>query len=265
MEGIYKLKKSIKNTKSISKKTTIDEKEVDSFNKISNSWWDKSGAFKPLHQLNPIRLEYIKDQLCEHFHLDINSTKNPYKKLKIADIGCGGGLITEPLSKLGAKLTGIDAGAENIKIAIKHAKAQKLNIDYRVTTAEELSQKREKFDVIIAMEILEHVSNIELFISSCCKLLKKGGIIIFSTLNRTPKSFMLGIIAAEYILKWLPTGTHDWEKFLKPSQIAKPLEQAGLDIKDISGMTYDPFAKEFKINEDDVDVNYLLCAVQPIK
>lgn len=267
MEGDPELNIGIKKSdtaKKSLKKTTIDKKEVQQFNQISGQWWDESGALKPLHQINPARLQYIKEQLCQYFALDAGAAA-PLKKLRIADIGCGGGLITEPLSKLGAKITGIDAGEENIKAASHHAKKQKLEIDYRVTTAEDLAETKEKFDAVIALEIIEHIANLDLFISSCCKLLKPNGMLIFSTLNRTPKSFMLGIVAAEYILRWLPAGTHDWEKFVKPSEIAKPLQQNGLKITDISGITYHPLKQEWSLSDDDVGVNYLLTAVQPMK
>ncbi len=246
------------------KKSTLNAREIEQFNKIADDWWDESSSFKLLHKLNPVRLSYIKDRICKHFKIQKN-TQKPLKKLRIADIGCGGGLITEELSRLGARATGIDAGANNIKIAKAHAKSSGLNIDYITDTAEGLVEKKEKFDVIIALEIVEHVNNPELLISSCCNLLKKNGILILSTMNRTSKSFMFGVLGAEYIFNWMPAGTHDWNKFLKPSEIAEMLDKDDFIIEDICGMPYKALSKRFKLDKENINVNYLISAVHPTK
>jgi 2-polyprenyl-6-hydroxyphenyl methylase/3-demethylubiquinone-9 3-methyltransferase len=207
-------------------------------------------------------MEYIKTQICTHFRRDAEGFSS-LTGLRIADIGCGGGLVTEPLCRLGADVTGIDAGEDNIKAARLHAAQQGLAIDYKATTVEELAEAgKEKFDVVTALEIIEHVADPELFIASCCKLVKKNGMLILSTLNRTPKSFALGIIAAEYILRWLPAGTHDWKKFVKPSELARPLKQHGLKTVDISGLVYNPLKRSFSLSKTDIDVNYFLTAVR---
>ena len=176
------------------------------------------------------------------------------------DVGCGGGLVTEPLCRLGADVTGIDAGVKNIRIAKEHARQHNLSIHYAATSVEKLAATGKTFDVVTALEIVEHVADPALFISACCRLVKKNGLLIFSTLNRTPKSFMLGIVAAEYILRWVPAGTHDWKKFVRPSELARPITQAGLEVTDISGLVYNPLRREFSISGTDVDVNYFLVA-----
>lgn len=256
------MKKTAKNIRKKNSHGTIDAAEVQQFNAIASQWWDESGPLKPLHQLNPTRMEYIKAQICTHFGRDAEGFSS-LTGLCIADIGCGGGLVTEPLCRLGADVTGVDAGAENIKVARHHAAQQGLEIDYKATTVEELAAREKgKFDVVTALEIIEHVADPELFIASCCKLVRKNGMLILSTLNRTPKSFMLGIVAAEYILRWLPAGTHDWKKFVKPSEIARPLAQQGLKTIDISGLVYNPLKRSFGISKTDIDVNYLLTAVK---
>ncbi len=214
-------------------------------------------------------MHYLREQICGH-RAGSMPEKNrrraesftPFTGLRMADIGCGGGLVTEPLCRLGAAVTGVDAGAENIKAARRHAAQQNLDIDYRVTTVERLAATKEKFDVVTALEIVEHVANPDLFLASCCALLKKNGMLILSTLNRTPKSFMLGIVAAEYILRWVPVGTHDWKKFVRPSELAKPLVQAGLAVTDISGLVYNPLSRAFSISKTDIGVNYFLTAIK---
>lgn len=253
-----------KTTKIIRKKntgSTIDSAEVRQFNDIAAQWWDESGPLKPLHQLTPARMGYIKKQLCDHFDRDTESFA-PFTGLSVADIGCGGGLVAEPLCRLGADVTGVDAGEENIKVARLHAAQQGLEIDYQATTVEKLAATGKKFDIVTALEVIEHVANPALFLASCCKLVKKNGVLILSTLNRTPKAFMLGIVAAEYILRWLPTGTHEWKKFVKPSELARPLTQQGLTVTDISGLIYNPFTRQFSISQTDIDVNYLMVAVR---
>ena len=229
------------------------------FNALAAEWWDESGPLKPLHQLNPVRMGYIKKEICQRFGRDRGGF-SPFKGLHMLDVGCGGGLVTEPLCRLGADVTGIDAGVKNIRIAKEHARQHNLSIHYAATSVEKLAATGKTFDVVTALEIVEHVADPALFISACCRLVKKNGLLIFSTLNRTPKSFMLGIVAAEYILRWVPAGTHDWKKFVRPSELARPITQEGFEVTDISGLVYNPLRREFCISERDVDVNYFLTA-----
>lgn len=248
----------VKKTK---KSSTIDAAEVGQFDSLGDKWWDESGPMQPLHRLNPVRMDYIRRAICKHERRDADRIRT-LKGLTIADIGCGGGLVTEPLRRMGADVTGIDAGKENIRVARAHAKACGLDIDYRATTVEKIADADEKFDVVTALEIVEHVADVDLFIESCCRIVKPGGLLILSTLNRTPKSFLLGIVAAEYILRWLPAGTHDWKKFLKPSEIARRVEKNGLRVTDIKGLVYNPLSRKFSISARDMDVNYFLAAVK---
>lgn len=242
-----------------SPRSTIDAAEVRQFDALGAEWWDESGPMKPLHRLNPVRMGYLKKQICGHFKRD-DASFSPFKGLSMLDVGCGGGLVTEPLCRLGAAVTGVDAGAKNIKIAQEHARQQGLTIDYKATTVEKMAAAGKTFDVVTALEIIEHVADPALFISACCKLVKKNGLLIFSTLNRTPKSYLLGIVAAEHILRWVPAGTHDWKKFVKPSELARPLEREGFEVTDISGLVFNPLRREFCISERDLDVNYFLVA-----
>jgi len=240
-------------------RSTIDAAEVRQFEALATEWWDESGPMKPLHRLNPVRLGYLKKQICPFFKRDEDSF-TPFKGLRVIDAGCGGGLVTEPLCRLGADVTGIDAGAENIKIAKEHARQHNLDIHYAATTVEKMAATGKTFDVVTALEIVEHVADPSLFISACCKLVKKNGLLVFSTLNRTPKSYLLGIIAAEYILRWVPAGTHNWKKFVRPAELARPLEQDGFEITDISGLVYNPLRRGFSLSTTDMDVNYFLTA-----
>ncbi len=249
-----KLKRPVKNS-------TVNEKEIRQFDVLGDKWWDENGPMKPLHRLNPVRLEYIRNTVCEHY-------KRPAKGLRalhglsVADIGCGGGLVTEPLCRMGAEVTGIDAGPENIKAAKTHAKKHNLDIDYQAATAESVAENGKKFDVVTALEIIEHVEDIDLFVESCARLVKKGGMIVFSTLNRTPKSYLLGIITAEYLLRWLPRGTHSWKKFVKPSEIARRLEKHGFTVTDVQGLIFNPLSRKFSMSSSDLDVNYFLTAIK---
>lgn len=240
---------------------SIDPKEIQHFAKDSSRWWDENGPFKPLHKINPVRLHYIREQTELHFGLD-SKTLSPFRDLKIIDVGCGGGLICEPLARLGADTTGIDADKNAIEVAKKHAELTGLNIDYKTTSAEKLlaSSRGADFDVVLALEIVEHVTEPETFIKTCVSLCKPGGTIILSTINRTAKSFALGIVTAEYILRWVPQGTHSWKKFLRPSELSRYLRTANTTISDISGLKFNILSGEFEISNKDIDVNYFITA-----
>lgn len=250
-----------KKQKKVLSASTIDAEDVGRFEKIGAKWWDESGPMKPLHEMNPVRLQYIRDQICGHFDISPNTFK-ALKDLKIIDVGCGGGILSEPLSRMGADVTGIDAGKENIKIAKAHAEKQGLGITYKNITAEGLAATKTKFDVVTALEIIEHVADVDMFLESCCKLVNKNGMIILSTLNRTAKSYLLGIVAAEYILRLLPPGTHDWKKFLRPSEIVRRLEKHGFQAVNICGLAYNPLTQRFALHKSDMGVNYFLTAVK---
>jgi 2-polyprenyl-6-hydroxyphenyl methylase/3-demethylubiquinone-9 3-methyltransferase len=230
---------------------TVDPQEINKFSKMASEWWDPNGKFAPLHKFNPIRQEYLVDKIKNHFGILPNGFY-PFKNLKLLDVGCGGGLITEPMTRLGAKVTGIDASEKNISVAKFHAEQMDLKINYLATTPENLN---EQFDVILCLEIIEHVADVDLFIHSCAKLLKKNGIIFFATLNRTAKSFLFAIIGAEYILNWLPKGTHDWNKFLKPSEVILTALKYQLEFKEKIGFKFNIFSMEWKKSKD-MDVNY---------
>ena len=235
------------------KTTTINKEEIDKFSKIAEEWWDPEGKFKPLHIFNPLRIKYIKDSIIKHFN--IKKKKLPLSGLKILDIGCGGGLITEPMSRLGANITGIDASEKNIKIAKAHLKKNKLKINYKCTSPENLNQK-ENFDVILNLEIIEHVEDVELFLEKSSKLLKKDGLMFVATINKTLKSYFFAIIGAEYILRWLPIGTHEWEKFVEPSKLILLGEQNQLKLKKIDGIKFDIISNHWKLSKDK-SINYI--------
>ena len=230
---------------------TADLQEINKFSKMASEWWDPNGKFAPLHKFNPIRQEYLVDKIKNHFGILPNGFY-PFKNLKLLDVGCGGGLIAEPMTRLGAKVTGIDASEKNIRVAKFHAEQMNLKINYLATTPENLN---EEFDVILCLEIIEHVADVDLFIKSCSKLLKKNGIIFFATLNRTAKSFLFAIVGAEYILNWLPKGTHDWNKFLKPSEIILTALKYQLEFKEKIGFKFNIFSREWQKSKD-MDVNY---------
>ena len=233
--------------------SSVNKKEIEKFSKMAAEQWDPEGKFKPLHKFNPIRIKYIKDNIIYSFKL--KSKEQPLQKINILDIGCGGGLLSEPMARLGANVTGIDASDKNIKIAKLHAKKNKLNINYFCSSPEKLKIKK-KFDVILNMEIIEHVEDINFFIKSCSKLLKKNGLMFVATLNKTLKSYVFAIIGAEYVLRWLPIGTHDWEKFVKPEDLKNILSKNNLKVEKIDGMNFDIFKDEWNISKD-TSINYI--------
>jgi 2-polyprenyl-6-hydroxyphenyl methylase / 3-demethylubiquinone-9 3-methyltransferase len=237
--------------------STINKDEINKFSKIAEEWWDINGKFKPLHLFNPIRIEHILDNASNHFKID-RDKKLPLKSLKILDIGCGGGLISEPMSRLGAVVTGIDASDKNIKVAKLHAKKNNLKINYLNTVPEDLDQIN-KFDIILNLEVVEHVENLDLYLSSCFKLIKKKGIMFTATINRTLTSYIKAIVGAEYILRWLPIGTHDWNKFVKPEELEKKLTDLKFSITDLTGLNYNPVFQEWK-RSNDLSVNYIITA-----
>ena len=234
--------------------SSASKSEIEKFSKDAPAWWDEHGPFKPLHALNPARMRYIAGQIRAHYGLD-EKTLKPFGDLEILDIGCGGGLVCEPLARLGANVTGIDADEVAIGVAQNHARMMGLDIEYQATMAESLSKK---YDVVLALEIIEHVTEPATFVKTCAGLVKPNGMVIFSTLNRTPKSFALVIVAAEYILGWVPRGTHDWNKFIKPSELAAMARARGLTPHDVRGLVYTPFKKDFELSSGDVDVNYFM-------
>ena len=237
--------------------TTINKEEIQKFSNLSDEWWDVKGKFKPLHMFNPIRIEYIVEKIREH--LDVNDKKNKYfHDLNILDIGCGGGLMSEPMARLGATVTGIDASYKNIEVAKIHSKKSKLKIRYLNKSPEQLDEV-EKFDVILNLEIVEHVADVDLYISSCFRLLKRGGIMFTATINRTLTSYIKAIIGAEYILRWLPIGTHDWDKFIKPEELEKKLVEQKFKTLDIKGLNFNPVLNKWKRSEN-LSVNYIICS-----
>ena len=233
---------------------SINKKEVEKFSKIAEEWWNPNGKFKPLHNFNPIRIKYIRDNLIKDFK--VKSFDKPLKNIKILDIGCGGGLLSEPMCRLGANVVGIDASKKNIEVAKFHAKKNNLKIDYKSSSPEKLKTKK-KFDIILNMEIVEHVEDIDFFIKESSKLLKKNGTMFVATLNKTLKSYLFGIVGAEYILKWLPIGTHDWQKFISPNELLRISKKNNLILKKLNGMKFNLINNEWKLS-DDVSVNYIV-------
>ena len=240
---------------------TLDPDEIERFSQIADEWWDPQGKFRPLHQLNPVRLTYIRDEICRHFG---KNPRQPYplKDLKVLDIGCGGGLLCEPMTRMGAKVTGVDPAHKTIQAARTHALEMELEIDYRTTRAEELLTAGEKFDVVVNMEVIEHVPDVPAFVKVTAGLMRTGGLMLASTLNRTVKSYGLAIIGAEYIMRWLPTGTHQWDRFVKPEELKKALLDAGLEGVDLTGMSYNPLNGSWSLGSD-MDVNYLASSRKP--
>jgi len=224
--------------------TTIDPADVARFSALAAEWWNPIGTFRPLHRFNPVRIQYIRDRATAHFGRPTDSTE-PLKGLTLLDIGCGGGLLSEPMTRLGATVTGVDASEKNIKTAATHAAETGLVIDYRATTAEDLAATGAQFDIILNMEVIEHVADVPLFLSACSRMLKPGGLMVVATLNRTAKAFALAIVGAEYVLSWLPRGTHDWRKFLRPSEIVAELAANGLTLGQIDGVSYNPLREQW--------------------
>jgi 2-polyprenyl-6-hydroxyphenyl methylase/3-demethylubiquinone-9 3-methyltransferase len=239
---------------------TVDADEVAKFEAMAANWWDTEGMFKPLHMMNPCRLDYITNQIAVEFARDLTG-KLPLKGLRILDIGCGGGLLSEPMARLGAEVVGADAAPGNIPVAQIHAQQTGLEIDYRHVTAEKLAADGEKFDVILNMEVIEHVADPLAFLTACKDLLKPGGLILCSTINRNPKSYMMAIIGAEHIMRWLPKGTHDWNKFITPDELYELLHNAGLTAVDRKGFVFNPLKWSWSISDSDLSVNYVTASV----
>ena len=242
---------------------SIDPEEVAKFEAMAEEWWDPNGKFKPLHMLNPCRLDYIIEMIRTEFGCDPQKAM-PFNGLNILDIGCGGGLLCEPMARLGANVVGVDAAQRNIPIAVAHAKQSNLTIDYRHGTAEEVLTGDEKFDVILNMEVVEHVADPLSYIKTCQALLKNGGMMLCSTINRNTKSFLMAIIGAEYVMRWLPKGTHEWSKFFKPSELGNIIEQAGLEMVDKKGFVFNPISWQWSISDKDLSVNYVTTSVKKL-
>jgi len=241
---------------------TVDESEVAFFARIADTWWDPKGPFKPLHILNPTRLGYIRQEVEAHFGLEKN-LKKPFEGLRLLDIGCGGGLVSEPMARLGADVVAVDASEKNIKTASVHAAQSKLEIDFRNNTAEALAEAGEQFDVIVNMEVIEHVADVDTFLGACRRLLKPGGIMLLSTINRTAKSYLFAIVGAEHILRWLPVGAHDWNKFIKPDELKDHVAKAGFKAGDATGFVFNPIGGRWRLSSTDTGVNYAMTATAP--
>jgi 2-polyprenyl-6-hydroxyphenyl methylase / 3-demethylubiquinone-9 3-methyltransferase len=246
------------NTTPIETGTTVDPSEIAKFERMAAEWWDADGKFRPLHKINPVRIAYVRDKIAEHFGRDVKAGK-ALAGLRLLDIGCGGGLLTEPMARLGAETVGIDPSETNIAVARLHAEKAGLAIDYRATTAEALVESGERFDVVLAMEVVEHVADIDAFIAACAALVKPGGLLFLATINRTPKAFALAIVGAEYVLRWLPRGTHDYSKLVRPGELKTTLSAAGLSLADQTGVSYNPLADRWSRSAD-MDVNYMVVA-----
>lgn len=239
---------------------SVDPLEVEQFARMAATWWDPRGPMAPLHKLNPVRLAYVRDRAAEQFGRDPKLI-GCLEGLRMLDIGCGGGLLSEPLARLGADMTGIDPAAENVEIARAHAAGTGVSVDYRATTAEALAAAGARFDVVLAMEVVEHVVDVPAFVATCASMVKPGGLLMMATLNRTLKSFALAIVGAEYILRWLPRGTHQWDKFVKPEELETAIEDAGLRVIAERGVIYNPLADRWQLSSD-MDVNYMLAAAR---
>jgi 2-polyprenyl-6-hydroxyphenyl methylase/3-demethylubiquinone-9 3-methyltransferase len=244
----------------VERQASVDPREIEQFARLAARWWDPRGPMAPLHKLNPVRLAYVRDNAAEHFARDARKL-GCLKALRMLDIGCGAGLLTEPLARLGAEMTGIDPATENIAAARAHAAETGVIVDYRDTTAEALAQAGEQFDVVLAMEVVEHVVDVPEFVATCASLVRPGGLFIAATLNRTLKSFALAIVGAEYVLRWLPRGTHQWDKFVTPEELEEAVEDAGLRVIAERGVIFNPLAGRWQLSSD-MDVNYMLVAAR---
>lgn len=240
--------------------TTIDDAEVARFSALAADWWNPNGKFRPLHKFNPVRLAYLKQQICQHFDRDVKAPAALHG-LRILDIGCGGGLLSEPMARLGADIVGADASETNIEVAKIHATQSELTIDYRATSAEIMADNGEKFDIVLNMEVVEHVADVDLFMASCCEMVKPGGLMFIATINRTAKARLLAIFMAEKVLRWLPVGTHEFEKLVKPEELEETLVKAGMSMLERTGVTYDLLFDQWKIARD-MEVNYMMLATR---
>lgn len=247
----------------MSNTSTIDTSEIEKFQAMAAEWWDPNGKFKPLHMLNPCRLDYITAQIAAEYGRDMTA-QQPFDGLRLLDIGCGGGLLSEPMARLGAEVVGADAAERNIPVARVHAAEQDLDIDYRHTTAEALAEAGERFDVILNMEVVEHVPDPVAYLSACHDLLRPGGLMICSTLNRNAKSFAQAIIGAEYVMRWLPRGTHDWRKFITPDELYRHLGAAGLDPVDRTGFVFNPIGWSWSLSKSDLSCNYVTTSIRRV-
>lgn len=239
---------------------TADPEEVSRFDQLADTWWDASGKMALLHRLNPVRISYIRDRIITQFDCDPQSPK-PLSGIKILDVGCGGGILSEPLARLGATVTGIDESADLIAIAAAHATAQDLALSYRQTSVEDLVAENQQFDVVVSMEVVEHVTDPAAFVAACAEATSPGGLLFMATLNRTLKSYALAIVGAEYVLRWLPRGTHQWQRFIRPSELAGHLRQAGLELEDVTGVALNPLSGQWRLVRD-TDVNYMVTAAK---
>ena len=242
-------------------RTTIDQAEVDRFTAMAAEWWNPAGKFKPLHKFNPVRIRYIRDKAATHFGREANSHK-PLEGLRVLDIGCGGGLLSEPMARMGATVIGADASERNIGIASTHAAQTGVTVDYRAVTAEQLAAEGEKFDIILNMEVVEHVADVDFFITTCASMVKPGGMMFVATINRTMKAMALAIIGAEHVLRWLPKGTHQYEKLVRPDELEKPLTASGMQFDERTGVFFNPLMNQWNLSKD-MDVNYMMLATRP--
>ena len=243
--------------------STIDAGEIEKFQAMADAWWDPKGMFKPLHMLNPCRLDYITTRIADQHDRDLSSAR-PFEGLRVLDIGCGGGLLCEPMARLGAQVVGVDAAARNIPVARLHAERSGLEIDYRHTTAEDLvAAGEEPFDAVMNMEVVEHVADPQAYLTACAGLMRPGAIMTCSTINRNPKSYIMAIVGAEYVMRWLPKGTHDWQKFITPDELYDLIRGAGLTPVDRTGFVFNPVAWSWRLSDRDLSVNYVTSSVKP--
>lgn len=241
-------------------RSSVDPDEIARFEAMAAQWWDPDGKFAPLHKFNPVRLAWIRERLVRHFGRDPAALR-PFEGLRVLDIGCGGGLVSEPMARMGAQIVGVDASSRNVEIARIHARQGGLDIDYRAGTAESLQAAGERFDVVLNLEVVEHVADPAAFLASCAALVAPGGAMVVATINRTPQAFALAIVGAEYVLRWLPRGTHRWSKFVRPAEIAAALRPTGLELREFAGMTYNPLADRWRVGRD-LGVNYMAFAAR---